>query len=70
MNIKSTDLLASELEVISDSQRSIYCKEVLREAAQRLIELERIAEFYHKEASRLVRVHRRKEICKNIYRKK
>lgn len=70
MSIKKTALLAEELIVIANSVASNYCREEILAAAKRLNELERIAEFYHAEASRLARKFRRKEICKNMFRKK
>ena len=71
MSIKKTQLLASELEVIAETLPSNYCREVLIESAQRLKELERIAEFYQAEASRLAERHKgRKEICNTMYQKR
>lgn len=65
MSIKKTDLLAVELEVIADGLQSNYNRNVLKEAAQRLRDLDRIAEFYHSEL-----INRRKEICKGTSQKK
>lgn len=70
MSIKKTALLAEELTVIADTYPSNYVREELLEAAKRLTDLERIAEFYQAEASRLARKYRRKEKCKNMYQKK
>lgn len=70
MSIKKTALLAEELIVIANSIPSNYCREEILAAAKRLKELERIAEFYQSEASRLARKLRRKEKCKNMYQKK
>lgn len=70
MSIKKTALLAEELRVIANTLPSNYCREELLAAAKRLTDLERIAEFYHAEASRLARKRRRKEKCKNMYQKK
>ena len=50
MSIKKTELLAAELEVISDTLTSRYCSQVLKEAAERLVETDKIAEFYRKKA--------------------
>lgn len=58
MSIKKTQLLASELEVIADTLPSNYCREVLIESAHRLTDLEKIAEFYQEEASRLAERHK------------
>ena len=53
MKIKKTDLLACELEVISETIVGDYRQQVLMEAAERLRDLEAIAKIYHAEASRL-----------------
>lgn len=53
MTIKKTQLLADELEIIADTVQSNYCRQVLKESARRLNDLEKIAEFYRKEAERL-----------------
>jgi hypothetical protein len=50
---KKTDLLAVELEVISETIVGDYRQQVLKEAAERLRDLEGIAKLYHAEASRL-----------------
>ena len=65
MSIKKTKLLVAELRVIADSFPSEHCREILGEAATRLEDTEKIAEFYHRKLKR-----RRKEICKNMYLKK
>lgn len=70
MSIKKTTLLVAELIIIADSIPSNYCREELLAAAKRLTDLERIANFYQAEASRLASKIRRKEICKNMYQKK
>lgn len=70
MSFKKTALLAEELTIIADSIPSNYCRKEILAAAKRLTDLERIAEFYQAEASRLASKIRRKEICKNMYRKK
>ena len=65
MKIKKTDLLACELEVISETIVGDYRQQVLMEAAERLRDLEGIAKIYHTEATRLaVEVNRGKEKCK------
>ena len=51
--IKKTDLLAVQLEVISDTLQSNYCRKVLKDAAERLRDLEGIAKIYHTEATKL-----------------
>lgn len=71
MSVKKTDLLAVQLEVISDTLQSNYCRKVLKDAAERLRDLEGIAKLYHTEASRLaVEVNRGKEKCKTTSLKK
>ena len=52
MAIKKTDLLVAELRMIADTLLSQYCKEVLIEAAERLEETDKIAEFYRNEAEK------------------
>lgn len=52
MSIKKTDLLAEELRIIADSVISNYCKGELLAAAERLTDLETIAEFYRKKAQK------------------
>ena len=61
MSIKDTALLVEELTVIAESMGSYYIKKELYAAAERLKELERIAEFYQAEASRLASKLRGKE---------
>lgn len=56
MEIKKTQLYAAELEVIADTLQSNYCRRVLKEAAQRLSDLKKIAEYYQAEASRLAEI--------------
>ena len=56
MTIKKTQLYVAELEVIADTLQSNYCRGVLKEAAKRLSELEKIAEYYQAEASRLAEI--------------
>lgn len=65
MSHKKTALLIEELTVIADSVVSSYCRHELLAAAERLRELEIIAEFYRKEAERLAIKIGRKEKCKN-----
>ena len=63
--LKKTDLLAVELEVISETIVGDYRQQVLKEAAERLRDLEGIAKLYQAEATRLALiVNRRKEKCK------
>ena len=63
--LKKTDLLAVELEVISETIVGEYRQQVLKEAAERLRDLEGIAKLYQAEATRLALiVNRRKEKCK------
>ena len=57
--IKKTDLLAVELEVISETIVGDYRQQVLREAAERLRDLEGIAKLYHTEATRLALINQR-----------
>lgn len=52
MSIKKTDLLAEELRIIADSVISNYCKGELLAAAERLTDLETIAEFYRRKAEK------------------
>lgn len=65
MSIKKIDLLAVELEVIADTIQGRYRQNVLKEAAERLRDLEAIAEFYHSKIS-----NGRKELCKGTLQKK
>ena len=51
--VKKTRLLVAELSMIAHTITSAYCCDILNEAAQRLPDLERIAEFYQAEATRL-----------------
>ena len=52
MSIKKTKLLISELRVIADSLPSEYSRNILKEAATRLEDTEKIAEFYRKKAQK------------------
>ena len=51
MSVRETQLLAEELEVIADTLQSNYCREVLKESAERLRDLEKIADYYQKRAN-------------------
>lgn len=66
MKIKKTDLLAVELEVISETIVGDYRQQVLKEAAERLRDLEGIAKLYHTEASRLAEIVNGGEKCKTM----
>lgn len=48
MSIKKTALLAEELRVIADTYPSNYVRGELLDAADRLQDLEKIAEFFRK----------------------
>ena len=50
MSIKKTKLLVAELRVIADSFPSEHCQEILTEAATRLEDTEKIAEFFRKKS--------------------
>ena len=65
MSIKKTDLLAVELEVIADTIQGHYRQNVLKEAAERLRDLDGIAEFYHSKIN-----NGRKELCKGTSQKR
>lgn len=49
MCIKKTSLLISELRVIADSLPSEYIRNILNDAAERLEDTDKIAEFYWKQ---------------------
>lgn len=71
MEIKETQVYAEELEMIAYTLQSNYCRGVLKEAAKRLLELEKIAEYYQAEASRLAEiVNGGEEKCKAMYPKR
>ena len=53
MGIKKTKLLVAELRVIADTLASEHCRNVLREAAQRLEDTDKIAVFYRNKAELL-----------------
>ena len=50
MPIKKTKLLVAELRVIADLQPNEHCRNVLREAAQRLEDTDKIATFFRNKA--------------------
>lgn len=50
MRTKKTQLLTAELRMIADTLTSDYCKDILKEAADRIEETEKIAEFYRRKA--------------------
>ena len=50
MAIKKTNLLVAELRVIADLQPNENCRNVLIQAAQRLEDTDKIAEFYRQKA--------------------
>lgn len=71
MTVKKTQVYAEELEVIADTLQSNYCRGVLKGAAKRLLELDKIAEFYQAEASKLAEmVNGGEEKCKAMYPKR
>lgn len=53
MSIKKTTLLVAELRVIADLQPTEHCRNVLREAAERLEDTDKIAVFYRNKAELL-----------------
>lgn len=52
MNTKETAVLAEQLRIIAMTLMSKNSREILEEAAQRLEDTEKIAEFYRKEAQK------------------
>ena len=50
MEQKKTKLLVAELRVIALTLCSQYCRDILNQAAERLEDTEKIAEFFRKEA--------------------
>ena len=50
MAIKKTQLLVTELRMIADTLVSEHCKNILIEAAERLEDTDKIAEFYRNKA--------------------
>jgi hypothetical protein len=51
-NMKETNVLAEQLRVIATTLLSKHSREILEEAAERLEDIEKIAEFYRKEAQK------------------
>ena len=49
---KKTKLLVAELRVIALTLMSKHCRDCLNEAADRLEEIDKIAEFYRREAEK------------------
>jgi hypothetical protein len=64
---KRTDLIAAQLEVISNTLQSNYCRKVLKDAAVRLRDLEIIAKIYYIEATKLAQKKRGKS---SIFKRK
>ena len=52
MAVKKTKLLVAELRMIADTLESDYCRGILIEAAERLEDTNKIAEYYRKQAER------------------
>lgn len=48
--VKKTKLLVAELRMMADSLRSSYCRDILIEAAQRLGDTDKIAQYYRNKA--------------------
>lgn len=48
--IKKTQILVTELRILANIQHNDYYREVLNEAAQRLYDTDKIAEFYRQKA--------------------
>lgn len=66
MGIKKTQLLVTELRMIADTLTSEHCRNVLIEAAERLEDTDKIAEFYRNKAENTGGDHRgraRREVC-------
>lgn len=55
MKIKNAQQLAAELRDIAPTLVSEHCRTVLLEAAERIEDTEKIAEFYRKQAEKGVR---------------
>ena len=55
MPIKKTKLLVAELRVIADIQPNEHCRNVLREAAQRLEDTDKIATFFRNKVEQVKR---------------
>ena len=52
MATKKTQLLVAELRMIADTLRSEHCQSILKEAAERLEDTEKIAEYYRRKAEK------------------
>lgn len=52
MRVKKTQMLVTELRMIADTLVSDHCRNILIEAAKRLEDTDKIAEFYRKEAEK------------------
>lgn len=63
MSIKKTALLAEELKVIAETFPSNYCRNELLAAAERLTDLERIAEFYRTELTKKIGGRSHARVC-------
>ena len=66
MAIKKTKLLVAELRVIANQQPNTHCRNVIRQAAQRLEDTDKIAKFYRNTAEKLggdYRGRARREVC-------
>lgn len=50
MAVKKTKLLVAELRMIANTLASDYCRGILVEAAERLEDTDKIAEYYRKQA--------------------
>lgn len=64
MSVKKTRLLVTELRMMADFVFNKYCREILIEAAERLEDTDKIAEFYRKKAENQNKVRRGKGFCK------
>ena len=62
---KKTKLLVAELRVIALTLTSKHCRDCLNEAADRLEEIEKIAEFYRKEAEKNISIKGDNDKCSN-----
>ena len=62
---KKTKLLVAELRVIALTLMSKHCRDCLNEAADRLEEIEKIAEFYRKEAEKNISIKGDNDKCSN-----
>lgn len=65
MRTKKTQLLAIELRMIADTLASNHCRKILKEAANRLEDTEKIAEFYRKLAEKGAKKSGRRKMDKN-----